>query len=100
MSKFLDRLRAARNSGVRPPTSALVESNARRALIAPAPPLPPMAPVFAPPPPCATCGAPSAMFLRDHAVTIRDPATGVIRRRLADFCSRECVMVEEATCPS
>lgn len=89
MSKFLDRLRAARKSGARPPTSALVAlkrcrycrwpcgdgdgmahpgggwvctngnwCNARRALIAPAPPLPPMAPVFAPPPPCATCGAP------------------------------------------
>ena len=97
MSKFLARLRAARKAGAMPRTVPVAEAKAvppEPVLVLPPPRVVPER-VFAPPSPCAACGEPSAMFLRDHPVTTKDPATGEIRRRLGDFCSRECVGVEE-----
>ena len=92
MSRFLARLRAARKAGAMPRTVPVAEAKAEAVFVLPPPRVVPER-IFAPPSACATCGEPSAMFLRDHPVTTKDHATGEIRRRLGDFCSRECVTI-------
>ena len=108
MSKFLERLRAAKRakeaaatpctcgSGAHPRRCAthpeaydrhVADLNRENALADAKDPAP-VAPTFPPDPRCP-CGDVSAMFLRGVVVMYRRE-DGVIVRRLGDFCSREC----------